>query len=194
LDYIRQQIVFDVKNTPSKLGAITEYFRSMPNVRRSVHPTEPVAALGKFASYFTDGHLGALTPYNRDSPFYRLTEKNGKILYIGVTLSNAGTSLHLLEDAVDFHFPVYFPKVFEVDVIDENDVLHRVQTKVHHPEMSVRRRCDELLPHFEKDGIAQKIQIGKAETWLFDAKKMLDWMIHSYQRSGVTMYTPNGKE
>jgi aminoglycoside 3-N-acetyltransferase len=194
LDFIRQNRVFDVRNSPSRLGAITEYFRNLPHARRSLNATEPVVAVGAEADFFTDGHFGELTPYTSASPFSRLAEKGGKILYVGVTLANAGTSLHVLEDAVDFHFPVYFPEIFDVEIIDYLGVKHLVKSKVHNPEMSVRRRCDELLPHFENAGVAKKVQIGQAETWLFDAKKMLDWMIRSYQEKGVTMYTPNGKE
>ena len=43
LDYIQQLEVFDVKNDASKLGAITEYFRKLPQAIRSQHPTEPVS-------------------------------------------------------------------------------------------------------------------------------------------------------
>jgi len=194
LNYIRENPVFDVRNSPSRLGAITEYFRKLPNAHRSLNATEPVVALGAEAEFFTNGHFGELTPYTSSSPFARLAEKGGKILYVGVTLANAGTSLHVLEDAVDFHFPVYFSEIFDVEVIDYDNVKHKVKTKVHNPEMSIRRRCDELLPHFESAGIAQKVQLGNAQTWLFDAKKMKDWMIKSYLEKGITMYTPNGNE
>ncbi len=194
LRYVRENPIFDVRNSPSRLGAITEYFRKLPNSLRSLNATEPVVALGAEAEFFTSGHFGELTPYTSSSPFARLTEKGGKILYVGVTLANAGTSLHVLEDAVDFHFPVYHSELFDVEVIDYNGVKHKVKTKVHNPEMSIRRRCDELLPHFECAGVAQKVQLGDAQTWLFDAKKMKDWMIKSYLEKGITMYTPNGNE
>ncbi len=46
LNYIRNTPFFDVKNSPSKTGAITEYFRNLPSAVRSLHPTEPVSAVG----------------------------------------------------------------------------------------------------------------------------------------------------
>ncbi len=145
------------------------------------------------ADYFTKDHFGELTPYTDKSPFYRVTEKKGKILYIGVTLANAGTNLHTLEDAVnDFKFPVYYPKIFEIDVIDKQGKKHRVKTKVHNPTYSKQRKCDELIPVFEKYGALTKQKVGNADTLVVDAARFFDAMIKEYEENGVTMYTPKG--
>nr|WP_294861936.1 AAC(3) family N-acetyltransferase [uncultured Fluviicola sp.] len=193
LDYIRNLTLFDVQNDASKMGAITEYFRTLPGVKRSESPTEPVCCFGPKADWFTSGHLGEETPYTKNSPFARLAEVNGKILYVGVTLDNAGTSLHVLEDAVaDFKFPVYYPKVFHVSVKRIDGTLVPVSVKVHNPEQSAKRKCDGLLPLFEAKGVVKHATIGNAKTLVFDAAKMLEVMIAEYQNNGVTMYTPTG--
>jgi len=195
LNYIRNSPFFDVKNSPSKTGKITEYFRTMPETVRSIHPTEPVSVYGPNKDYFVKDHFKALTPYNAESPFYRVGEARGKILYIGVTLAMAGTSLHTLEDAItDFKFPVYYPEIFDFKVVDYQGVEHAVQTKVHDPNYSVKRKCDDLIPLFEKAGVLEKVKIGEAETLLVDAKGFFDHMVKWYHESGVTMYTPNGEE
>lgn len=195
LDYIRNLKQFDVQNDPSKMGAITEYFRKLPGVLRSESPTEPVCCFGPEATWFTGGHLGELTPYTKNSPFARLAEANGKILYVGVTLDNAGTSLHVLEDAVpDFKYPVYYPEVFDVSVKQADETVVPVSVKVHNPEQSAKRRCDGLLPLFEAKGVMSRSTIGDAQTLVFDAAKMLEVMIEEYQKNGVTMYTPTGEK
>lgn len=191
-DYIRENKVFDVLNSPSKTGKITEYFRTLPGVKRSLHPTEPVSGIGANIDYFLDEHFGGLTPYTSKSPFYKVSEKSGKILYVGVTLSMAGTNLHTLEDTVEFKFPIYLNEIFEVDVIDAEGKKHRVKTKVHDPVYSKKRKCDELIPMFIQDGAMQKVKIGEAETLLVDAKKFLESMIKNYNEKGITMYTPFG--
>lgn len=194
LNYIRNTPFFDVRNSPSKLGAITEYFRTLPTAVRSLHPTEPVSAIGPLANYYTKDHFGELTPYSARSPFYRLSEKGGTILYIGVTLANAGTNLHTLEDAVDsFKFPVYHPEIFDFEVIDQEGKKHKVQTKVHDPEYSKKRRCDELIPMFVQHQAMKKVRIGQAETWMADAKQFHAIMLEAYRSKGVTMYTPDGE-
>lgn len=193
LDYIRNLNQFDVQNDASKMGAITEYFRTLPGVKRSESPTEPVCCFGPKADWFTNGHLGELTPYTKNSPFARLAEANGKILYVGVTLDNAGTSLHVLEDVVEnFKFPVYYPEIFHVSVKQTDGTLVPVDVKVHNPEQSAKRRCDELLPMFESKGVMKRRMIGKAKTLVFDAAEMLEVMIEEYHSNGVTMYTPSG--
>jgi len=192
-DYIKDLEVFDVENDKSKLGAISEYFRLLPNAVRSAHPTEPVSCLGPDAEYFTSEHFGCLTPYTRKSPFYKVSERKGKILYLGVTLDNAGTNLHTLEDAVEsFKYPVYHTDIFEIDVKFANGEVRKMKTKVHNPEQSVKRKCDGLIPLFIEKGVMQDVKVGKARALLVDARKMLDCMLEEYENRGVTMYTPNG--
>ena len=193
LDYIRESSVFDVVNSPSKLGIISEFFRRINGVKRSLNATEPVCALGKNANYLTKGHFGAITPYDSNSPFARITEFDGKILYIGVTLDNAGTNLHTLEDAIDVGLPIYHSELFEVEIKDENGKKHSVKTKVHNPEWSKKRKCDELLPLFKKRGVYTDSSIGNAKTLVFDAQKMLEVMKDEFLTNGVTMYHPKGK-
>lgn len=194
LDYVSQDPVFDVLNTPSKMGAISETFRTMPGVLRSLHPTEPVCAFGPEAEFLTNGHFNQLTPYNADSPFRRLYDLKGEILYLGVRLDNAGTNLHTLEDALDFHYPVYHSKSFSLKVIDANNQVHLVSTKVHNPDFSRRRKCDALIPLFLQANVAKEITIGSAPSLLFDGAKMFSFMKDAFINNRVTMYTPNGEE
>ena len=191
LHFLRENSIIDLDTIPSAMGTITEIFRNTPNVKRSIHPTEPVCAWGKDASYFTQGHLNELTPYTQNSPFFRITEKKGKILYIGVSLDNAGTSLHLLEDALEFKFPIYHSEIFKVSLLSEGNQYH-VETKVHNPEYSKKRKCDELIPFFKENKVCEEFSLGKARCFVFDAKKMFDTMIAGYQNKGITMYTPKG--
>ncbi len=192
LEYIKDLEQFDVKNAPSKLGAISEYFRKLSGVIRSTSPTEPVSAYGPDAEWLTSGHLGEITPYTENSPFRRIMEKNGKILYLGVSLDNAGTNLHTLEDAVDFPYPVYFNEAFDVKIKNSDGETHSQKVKVHNPAWSAKRKCDELLPMFYEAGCYQEYTIGEAKALLFDAKKMFDTMIDAFNERGVTMYHPKG--
>ena len=195
LDYVRKLEVFDVENDSSKLGAISEYFRKLPQSKRSAHPTEPVSCVGPKADYFTADHFGCLTPYTEKSPFYRISEIGGKILYLGVTFDNSGTNLHTLEDAIDdFVYPVYYPEVFEIPVKFVDGSIRSMKTKVHNPEQSAKRKCDGLIPLFKEKGVLSEVKIGKAKSLLVDAKALFDCMLEEYNSRGVTMYTPEGNE
>jgi aminoglycoside 3-N-acetyltransferase len=192
--HLEEHPFFDVLHTPSQMGSVTEYFRKLPEVYRSLHPTDPVCAKGRFAEYYTNTHFGQLTPYNENSPFRKLCEKNGKILMLGTTLNGACTNLHTLEDAVDFKYSVYDDKVFNVKMIDHNGQVHTMKTKVHNPEYSIKRNCDALKPLFEEEQVLVNGMIGEAKSMLIDADKMLQVMIKNYKSNGVTMYTPFGEK
>ena len=193
-DHLESYPFFDIKNTPSQMGITTEIFRKMPDVFRSFHPTDTVCAKGKLAEHFTNSHYNQLTPYNEFSPFRKLCDANGKILMLGTTLNGACTNLHTLEDAVDFEYPVYDDKIFEVTMIDANSNSSIVKTKVHNPVYSAKRNADALKPLFEKEKALTNDQIGDAKTMLIDANKMFEVLVKYYNGDGVTMYTPYGKK
>ncbi|MBA3705254.1 MAG: AAC(3) family N-acetyltransferase [Bacteroidetes bacterium] len=190
--YLEKNPFFDIKKTPSQMGSITEYFRKLDNVHRSFHPTDSVCAKGPLAEYYTNTHFNQLTPYNEHSPFRKLCSKGGKILMLGTTLNGACTNLHTLEDAVDFKFPVYDQKVFEVIMIAATGEKSIMKTKVHNPEYSAKRNCDELKPLFENEKVLVNGIVGEAKSMLIDANKMLEVMMKNYEEKGVTMYTPLG--
>ncbi len=193
-EYIQNLEIFDVLEDRSALGAITEAFRTYPGAVRSAHPTEPVSAYGPLKEYFTEGHFGELTPYTEKSPYFRLAETKGKILYVGVTLANAGTSLHLLEDHIGDSFPdpVYSSQIYNVKIRHADGSIKSMQTKVHNPAQSKLRKCDELIPHFIESGSMEEVKIGNADCLVTDSKKMLDTMIKLFEEKKVTMYKPNG--
>ncbi len=191
-DYLKSKPVFDIQKTPSRMGVVTETFRQMSGVLRSFHPTDSVIARGKDAAFLTKDHFGQLTPYNENSPFFRLCSLHGKILMIGVGLESL-TNLHTLEDAVgDFRFPVYHKMTVDAVMIDALGQQHTMRTKVHNPEFSKKRRCNDLMPHFEAAGFLKHFQLGQAACLLIDAGAMHQWMLENYTSRGITMYTPKG--
>lgn len=192
-DFVESITAFDIKNTPSQMGKVTELFRTMPGVKRSFHPTDPVCALGSEAEYFTNSHYGEITPYTFNSPFRKLCNKNGKILMLGTTLNGAGTNLHTLEDAVAFKYQVYDENIYEVKMIDKNGDSSSMKTKVHNPVFSAKRNCDALKPIFEKENALINVNICEADSMLIDANKMFNVMVDYYNKFGVTMYTPYGE-
>jgi len=190
--HLEQTPSFDFKKSPSQMGSITEYFRKLNGVSRSLHPTDSMCAKGPLADYYTNSHFGQLTPYTEHSPFRKLCTQNGKILMLGTTLNGACTNLHTLEDAVDFKYPVYDKQVFVVKMIDAEGKESLMETKVHNPDFSAKRNCDALKPMFERENVIINGMVGEAKSMLIDANKMLEVMIKNYNEKGVTMYTPHG--
>lgn len=88
---------FSVNRTPSCVGKMTEAFRTMPGVLRSVHPTHSVCAYGKLAKELTGFHIQDRTPVGPNSPFRRLMAFEGKLLMLGCGLTYT-TFMHAVEE------------------------------------------------------------------------------------------------
>ena len=138
---------FDVRLTPSNVGALPEYFRMRPATQRSMHPTHSVCGVGKFAGILLAGHEADNTPCGANSPFSRLRDVDGQILMLGCGL-RPNTSMHAIEehvlppylfgDAVDYH----------LRFADGREVTQRYRT---HGFTNYRQRYDRLaalLPPF----------------------------------------------
>jgi len=91
------QPIFDVRFTPSNVGALPEYFRTRPGTRRSLHPTHSVCGVGKLAAEILGRHAEDRTPCGPRSPFRLLPEHDGQILMLGCGL-RPNTSLHGVEE------------------------------------------------------------------------------------------------
>lgn len=192
-DYLMTDPVFDISNTPSKMGVITEVFRKMKQVKRSLHPTDSVCALGNQADYLTKDHVNQLTPYNQNSPFYRLCELKAKIILLGVDL-NSLTNFHTLEDAVsDFEYPVYHQTLFDTHLINESGKTLVMKTKVHNPFFSKKRKCNDFIKPFTNARFMTSFKIGLANCYCIESDKLHKWMIENYTLKGISLYTPQGK-
>lgn len=96
-DYADQCDTFDVRRTPSQAGLVTEVFRRMPGVVRSLHPTHPIAGWGKHAAdLLATHHLG--TAFGPNSPMYKLGERGGVVLGLGTRPRDTFTILHVPEE------------------------------------------------------------------------------------------------
>lgn len=76
--------LFDAAVTPSRNGALTEFFRKQPGVLRSIQSTHSLAASGPLAQDVTVGHYGYDTPTGFGTPYSRLVHRPSAALMFGV--------------------------------------------------------------------------------------------------------------
>ena len=96
------RLPFDPRETPSRVGAISEVLRRRPDARRSAHPTHSIAAVGRRAAELVAGH-DATSTFGKDSPYRRYVEWGAKILFLGVEVT-CNTTLHAIEDWLDMPY------------------------------------------------------------------------------------------
>lgn len=98
--------VFDVENSKSTVGILTEYFRKLPEVKRTVQPIFSCAVYGEKQDYYMD--IGK-DSFGKGSLFEKLHKDNGKILFFGADF-HACTYIHYVEQS--FGVPYRYMKTF----------------------------------------------------------------------------------
>jgi len=109
---------FDIKNTKSHMGSLSEFARKFPNSIRTGHPIYSFAVIGKNSHYFKD--LDNVSGYGSDSPFALLKDLDGKIGILGLQDQNSMTFYHYVEESLKVDYR-YF-KEFTGDYINEQGI------------------------------------------------------------------------
>ena len=148
---------FDYYNTPSNVGALPEYFRTqVKGVVRSICPTHSCCALGKNAEYVTSGHILDKTPCGENSPFRRVKELGGKILFLGCGM-RPNTSMHAIEE---LSRPDYlFADSYEYEMTDGKGKTQIIKCAAH-DFRGVEQRYERLADLLTDD----ELKVGKILT------------------------------
>ena len=159
--------VVDIRNRPSDCGVITETFRKLPGVKRSLSPGHCMAAWGKRATEILAGHEKCRVSAGKGSPFEKIINAHGKILLIG-TDHNHDTTLHYVENV--HGAPTVCAREFYPSVIDENGSRILVPTFPHMP--GLLRDYGKVEDILLQADIQQNCKFGDAEARIIDAYKM----------------------
>ena len=96
--------IFDLENTPSKMGILTEIVRKMPGAKRTLHPFYSFAIYGNLAEELskTDNH----DSFGSESIFAQICKLDAKIMIIGLTYNQSMTFFHYVEqqEGVDYRY------------------------------------------------------------------------------------------
>ncbi len=170
---------FDVGNTPSAVGMVTERFRTQPGVCRTSDPIFSFASRGPLARELCA--LPVNECFGAESVFGALHRRNAYIVDLGCSMSRGGTFVHYVETAhgVDYRYK----KAFSGTVILANG--QTAECSVVYNVRDLARRSDADLRRLQKrladDGKSQTAELGRSRiiavtaSDLFDtAWKMLD--------------------
>lgn len=94
--------IFDLRNTPSQMGALTEIGRTREGSIRTGHPIYSFAVLGHRQDMFAG--VNNESGYGEDSPFGILHRASGKIASLDLDDQNSMTFYHYVEE----HFKVNY--------------------------------------------------------------------------------------
>jgi aminoglycoside 3-N-acetyltransferase len=173
---------FDVEETPSECGIVTEEFRSMSSVRRSIHPLSSAAAYGPQADFITAEHIN--TPCGATSPYYRVFQLEGSSLFLGAGLKS-NTLLHVAEEMVCPPYLRYktIPGV-EVKTIS-GTVIKRDFVRYNCYQTGIFRSFAKMEPIFKERDAIREVKIGAARCMRISARDNInigcETLIHNYR-------------
>jgi aminoglycoside N3'-acetyltransferase len=176
--------VFFVDKAPVYTGLLCEVFRRTPDIRRSIHLSSSVCAVGPNADFLVRDHHLTILPWGKDSPFCRLGELNARMLGLGAGF-NFMTPLHVVECLLFDEVP-FFRSVFD------GKIRYRWQrANGETGEHEFMRRIGEIRPqrlrrHFGPD-ICVDARISNLRILAADAKPFIERAV-SLGRRGITMY------
>ncbi len=123
---------FDLRKHRTSMGALATAFAKMPGVKKSIHPTKSVAAIGKDIKFLLNEHAESPMPYGEKSPYSRVGElKESYIVGLGVG-SEYLSCMHVAVDTEpDYPIQPYHPDALTGVVIDHDGREHAVKTYAH---------------------------------------------------------------
>lgn len=172
---------FHVRRTMSKVGIVTEVFRRTAGVRRLLHPTHPVCALGP-ASETLCADVPDLSPFGPNGFFARLVEHDAQMLLLGVGFRRL-TFEHYLEDQIEpwLPAPLYGPPL-RTKVVDAENRTRAVDVLVLTPEISARRRTARLEYLLRASGRLRSTSVGACEVHLCEARRVVETVRRAVRR------------
>jgi aminoglycoside N3'-acetyltransferase len=176
--------VFLVDRAPVYTGLLCEVFRRTPDVRRSIHLSSSVCAIGPNADFLLKDHHRTLMPWGKDSPFCRLAELDARMLGIGAGF-NFMTPLHTVECLLYDDVP-FFRRVFD------GTIRYRwKRADGETGEHEFMRRTGDIRPqrlrrHFGPD-ICIDAKLSNLRILAADARPFIEHAVELGRR-GITMY------
>ena len=159
--------VFDADSSRVNTGIVPEIFRQRKESIRSRHPTNSVAASGKYADYLTEGHDEEAAAY---LPYARLSDIGGKYLAIGIGDRLVGFR-HQAQHAARLLHIVPWVRVVTFKSGDGQTKLFALRDRG-----GCVRRLPELVSDLRERGFVREGRVGGASALLVPARESLHIM------------------
>lgn len=163
---------YDVQQTPSDVGILTEYFRKMPDVYRTEHPIFSFSVWGKRAAEFLQLPIAS---FDQNSVYGRMISGNDKLVFLGAPVGY--TFYYIAEENVQVSHRYY--KDFSGNIISNGGscvqtVPYYVRKLDQRSTESERKINDYLFDH----GYQKKIEFGKGSITVAETAIVFDKLVN----------------
>jgi aminoglycoside 3-N-acetyltransferase len=177
---------WDVRETPSHMGIITELVRQDERSCRVFHPIYSFAIIGKHAQALCAHRYKS--SYGPDSVFGKLRQLDGKIMIVGLDYTNSMTFFHHVEEleGVDYRYMKEFTgQVTDWDGKTYEDTFTML---VRDLEKGVVTEVNPMGARMEEAGIVEIRQIGDATVKLMDANEVYEFTAREMRKEPGLLY------
>jgi len=158
---------FDVSNTRSTVGVLTEFFRKQDDVIRTAHPNHSVVVWGRNNK---DLSMIGKDTFDENSIFGKLHKLNGKIVFLGAPFQSC-TFIHYIEQM--HKVPYRYMRTFKGKVIiegKEKDEEITFYNKYNVFFSSFSR----LEKHILEKGLMKNIKLGTGNIMMIKCRDLFD--------------------
>ncbi len=185
--YLLSNEIFDIKRTPTYTGLLNEYARRDKNAVRSLHPTKSVVGIGPNIDFLLNEHHLSIYPYDFESPYYKITKLNFKVVGLGVK-SDFLSAVHAVEDTMKEKYPVnpYHDQIFDAKCIDYQGNTVIVRTLAH----DLKKMKFDLPAFFKKfcnNNECKDIKYEGMDFFIADSSKLYNRLV-DLALNNVTIY------
>jgi aminoglycoside 3-N-acetyltransferase len=159
---------YDVKNSPSTAGILTEFFRKQKGVVRTQNPDLSFAVWGNNKRYFTE-HLGK-SSFGKGSVFDRFNKKGGKIILFGPFFGGKATFMHHIEEMCGVSYR--YKKIINGFILDKGKRTrwqNEHNTRMPGRQIAVDGR--KFIASIRKKGILKETYLGDKLIQAVDVRK-----------------------
>ena len=171
--------VVDLRRSPAAVGLLPEVFRRWPGVLRSISYWVPVCAWGRQAVELLAEQQHVINPFGPGSTFRRISEANGKLIGLGVSL-NTSSLAHLPDFDLGDICPLNVMTDQPIDgtVIDMEGISHTTRTQIVCGDLIGNFRPSALFEHDE--ALRRSLVCRNVDGGLF-----FSYPVRQYHRTGV---------
>jgi aminoglycoside 3-N-acetyltransferase len=180
--------IFDPKNTPSRVGVISDRFWRRAGVLRSLHPSHSVACWGADAARLCAGHEDAGTPCGQGTPYALMIEERCSVLMLGARM-DAYTLFHTSEDAAAAPY-LYEPEIYHLRLaLDSGERVVRTRRQ----DASIARRFIDMDDWLEARGLLERRSLGAGRLLFIPDARAVHECIVEQIRSNPWFLTQRGQ-
>jgi len=158
---------YDIENTKSTVGTLTEFFRKQESVSRTIHPSHSVVVWGKYKKEL----MGiSKDTFGQGSVFEKFHKLNGKLVFFGTPFHEACTFIHYIEQM--YEVPYRYMRQYKGKIIKDG--------KEYEDEFSFYYKYSffytdmlNLEKHLKENGLLKEVKAGDGSISVIESDSLL---------------------